>query len=117
MQVTAGTVSSVSAADRYPVTLTAKITHGNSGGPLVDKFGNVIGVVSAGLTAYTETYGKALSVGQIRKFLEKNKDKFPAKLDPGADKDRLDTEAIYKQASPATMCILIVRGEAKPGGE
>jgi S1-C subfamily serine protease len=117
MQVTAGTVSSVSDSDKYPVTLTAKITHGNSGGPLVDKYGNVIGVVSAGLTAYTETYGKAISVGQVRKFLDKNKDKFPGKLEAAADKDRLDTEAIYKQASPATMCILLVRGDAKTGAD
>src|SRR5207247_11451290 len=75
MQVTSGTVSSVNPSEPYHVTLTCKITHGNSGGPLVDKYGNVIGVVSAGLTAYTETYGKALSAGQIHKFLEKNKDK------------------------------------------
>jgi S1-C subfamily serine protease len=115
MQVTAGTVSSVSPSDRYPVTLTAKITHGNSGGPLVDKYGNVIGIVSAGLTAYSETYGKALSCEQIRKFLDKNKDKFPVALVAGATKDKLDTEGIYKQASPATMCILLVRGEPKAG--
>ncbi len=53
MQVTSGTVSSVNPSDPYPVTLTAKITHGNSGGPLVDMRGDVIGIVSAGLTAYT----------------------------------------------------------------
>src|SRR5215212_1817689 len=76
MQVTGGTVSSVNAADPYHVTLTCKITHGNSGGPLVDKYGNVIGIVFSGVTAYTETYGKALSAGQVRKFLEKNKDKY-----------------------------------------
>jgi S1-C subfamily serine protease len=114
MQVTAGTISSVSPADPYAVTLTAKITHGNSGGPLVDKYGNVIGVVSAGLTAYSETYGKALSAGQVRKFLDKNKDKLPVALIAGPATEKLDTEQIYKKASPATMCILLIRGDAKP---
>jgi S1-C subfamily serine protease len=110
MQVTAGTVSSVNPADPYHVTLTCKITHGNSGGPLVDKFGNVIGIVSAGLTAYTETYGKALSAGQVRRFLEKNKAKYQGEFDAAAKGTaRLDTEGIYKKASPATVCILLVR--------
>jgi S1-C subfamily serine protease len=112
MQVTGGTVSSVNPADPYQVTLTCKITHGNSGGPLVDKYGNVIGIVSAGLTAYTETYGKALSAGQVRKFLTKNKDKYTATF-AAAPKGttKLDNEEIYKKASPATVCILLVRAD------
>lgn len=110
MQVTSGTVSSVNPAEPYHVTLTCKITHGNSGGPLVDHYGNVIGVVSAGLTAYTETYGKALSAGQVRKFLEKNHDKYKTTFDAGKAGEKLDTEAIYKKASPATVCIILIRG-------
>ncbi len=119
MQVTSGTVSSVNPPEPYHVTLTCKITHGNSGGPLVDHYGNVIGVVSAGLTAYTETYGKALSAGQVRKFLEKNRDKYKTTFDAGKAGEKLDTEAIYKKASPATVCIILIRGEkdAKPAAE
>jgi S1-C subfamily serine protease len=114
MQVTAGTVSSVNPSEPYHVTLTCKITHGNSGGPLVDKYGNVIGIVSAGLTAYTETYGKALSAGQVRAFLDRNKDKIKTAITPASAAaatggDRLDTEAIYKKASPATVCIILIR--------
>jgi S1-C subfamily serine protease len=113
MQMTAGTISSVAPSEEYALTLTAKITHGNSGGPLVDKFGNVIGVVSAGLTAFTETYGKALSAGQVREFLEEHADKLSTKLAQGSEAARLDTEAIYKKASPATVCILLIRTEGK----
>ena len=113
MQVTSGTVSSVNPSEPYHVTLTCKITHGNSGGPLVDKYGNVIGVVSAGLTAYTETYGKALSAGQIHKFLEKNKDKIKATFEAGKAGDKLDSEEIYKKASPATVCVILIRSGGK----
>jgi S1-C subfamily serine protease len=119
MQVTAGTVSSVAPKEEYEVTLTAKATHGNSGGPLVDRHGHVIGIVSAGLTAYNETYGKALSAGQVRKFLAKHTEKYaPATFDPGKPGDKvaaLNTEAIYAQASPATLCILLVRGGPEGG--
>jgi S1-C subfamily serine protease len=120
MQVTSGTVSSVSQSEPYHVTLTAKITHGNSGGPLVDKHGNVIGVVSAGLTAYTETYGKALSAGQIRKFLEKVKDKMgetQAAIGEPATTP-LSTEDIYKNDAPAVLCVIIIRtGAGGTGGD
>jgi S1-C subfamily serine protease len=118
MQVTSGTVSSIDPTSPYHVTLTAKITHGNSGGPLVDKYGNVIGVVSAGLTAYTETYGKALSAGQVRKFLAKITDKVTTKFDLGKPLDKpLDTEEIYKKDSPAVLCIILIRsGESGAGG-
>ena len=119
MQVTSGTVSSVSTEDPYHVTLTAKITHGNSGGPLVDRFGNVIGVVSAGLTAYTETYGKALSAAQVRTFLEKVKEKYAGTQIASAkttDKS-LSTEDIYKKDSPAVLCIILIRSGGPGGGD
>jgi S1-C subfamily serine protease len=118
MQVTSGTVSSVSSSEPYHVTLTAKITHGNSGGPLVDKRGNVIGIVSAGLTAYTETYGKALSAGQVRKFVEKVKDKMKdATLTAGsASAAGVSTEEIYKKDSPAVLCVILIRSGGGAGG-
>jgi S1-C subfamily serine protease len=117
MQVTSGTVSSVSTDDPYHVTLTAKITHGNSGGPLVDRYGNVIGVVSAGLTAYTETYGKALSAGQVRTFLEKVKDKYAGTQITSAKtpEKSLSTEDIYKNDSPAVLCIILIRSGGGSG--
>jgi S1-C subfamily serine protease len=118
MQVTSGTVSSVSSTEPYHVTLTAKITHGNSGGPLVDKRGNVIGIVSAGLTAYTETYGKALSAGQVRKFIDKVKDKMTdAAMAPGsASAAAMSTEEIYKKDSPAVLCVIMIRSGGGAGG-
>ncbi|HEX8522416.1 MAG TPA: trypsin-like peptidase domain-containing protein [Tepidisphaeraceae bacterium] len=118
MQVTSGTVSSVSESDPYHVTLTAKITHGNSGGPLVDKYGNVIGVVSAGLTAYTETYGKALSAGQVRKFLDKVKDKIEGTTiaNAKAGGTAMSTEDIYKKDSPAVLCVILIRSGGPGAG-
>ena len=59
-------------------------------------------MVSAGLTAYTETYGKAISAGQVRKFMEKVKDKYTATFTPAESGEKnLSTEEIYKKDSPA----------------
>jgi len=78
----------------------------------------VIGVVSAGLTAYTETYGKALSAGQVRKFLEKVKDKYAGtQISKATTPEKaLSTEDIYKKDSPAVLCIILI-GSGGSGGD
>ncbi len=114
MQVTTGEITSINDLDDYHVTLTANTTHGNSGGPIIDRDGNVIGVLSAGMTAYAATYIKALSAGQIHGFLDRCRDKYTATFEPGKATDTpFDGEKLAKQARKATLLILIIRGDGK----
>lgn len=114
MQVTSGEITSSDEGSDYEVTLTANTTHGNSGGPIVDRDGNVVGVLSAGMSAYSATYIKALSAGQIHSFLERCKDKYTATFEPGkAANTAFDGENLAKEARKATLLVLIIRGDGK----
>jgi S1-C subfamily serine protease len=113
MQVTTGDVTSVDELDAYPVTLTLNTTHGNSGGPIIDKDENVVGILSAGEQIYNVTYVKAISAGEIRSFLDKNKDKFPESISPGpSTRPEFDGESLAREARRATLLVLIIKGAA-----
>jgi S1-C subfamily serine protease len=115
MQVTSGEVTSTDETEPYHVTLTANTTHGNSGGPIVDRDCNVIGVLSAGKTVYNATYVKALSAGQIRSFLNRARGKYTATFDAGKPKAEsvFDGEKLALEARKATLLVLIIRGDGK----
>lgn len=116
MQVTSGEINSAHAGDEYQVTLTANTTHGNSGGPIVDRDCNVIGVLSAGLEVFNATYVKALSAGQIRGFLHRVRDKHESTFAPGEITDTpFDGEQLALKARKATLLILIIRGDGPAG--
>ncbi len=71
--VTTGTVSALSGADddRRFLRLTAPVQPGNSGGPLLDLSGNVVGVIVAALFGgETQNVNFALSEGVVRTFLD-----------------------------------------------
>jgi S1-C subfamily serine protease len=112
MQVTTGDVTSIDELDPYPVTLTLNTTHGNSGGPIIDKDENVIGILSAGEQVYNVTYVKAISAGEMRKFIGKIKDKFPESISPGpTTRPDFDGESLAKEARKATLLVLIIKGD------
>lgn len=112
MQVTSGEISSVDEHDPYQVTLSANTTHGNSGGPIVDRDDNVIGILSAGTTIYNATYLKAISAGQIRQFLDRTKDKQSAAVQKGAATDTpFDSEKLAVLARKATVMVFIIRSD------
>jgi len=79
--VTAGIVSSLSGLlnDTRYLQISAGVQHGNSGGPLLDTVGNVVGVVSAKLNAIKfakatgdlpENINFAIKTGALRDFLD-----------------------------------------------
>ena len=108
IKITEGIVSSSSAkmAAGPDVIITAKVNPGNSGGPILDKYGNVMAVVSMKTigSGIEDSYGLGISAGQARKFLAKNKVEVKAAVNAGAKE--LDTEAIAAKVKPATVCIL-----------
>jgi S1-C subfamily serine protease len=75
-KLTRGMVSQRSAAPNRPTVLylDLRVNPGNSGGPLFDVSGNVIGVVSAKsmTTATVDSYGLALSADTLDKFLREH---------------------------------------------
>jgi S1-C subfamily serine protease len=84
--------------------IDAKINHGNSGGPILDRYGNIMAVVclkTAG-GGTDESYGIGISAGHVRKFLAKHK----ITLTPGDAKTPLTSEEIAKASKSAVVCIL-----------
>ena len=105
IKVTHGVVSSASSkvvgAD---VVIDAKVNPGNSGGPILDKDGNVMAIVSMKTTStqMEDTYGLGISAGNIRKFLVKNH----VDIKPGDAGHQLSIEEIAQKVKPATVCII-----------
>ena len=107
IKITRGIVSSSAAgsAGSADVLIDAKVNPGNSGGPILDRYGNVMAIVSMKslATATEESYGMGISAGRIRKFLEKNN----VKVDAGADGAApLSAQDVAAKVKPAAVCIL-----------
>jgi S1-C subfamily serine protease len=109
IKITQGIVSgSANRGTGADILTDAKVNPGNSGGPMLDKHGQVVGIVTMKSlsTATEDSYGMAISAGQIRKFLAKENVVLTAPAAPAA---ALDAEQVASQVKPATVCILNVR--------
>jgi serine protease Do len=86
------------------VLVDAKVNPGNSGGPMLDKNGNVMAIVCMKTLSSSaeDTYGIGISAGLIRRFLEKNKVSAPEAEGAGT---ALSTEDIAAKAKPAVVMI------------
>lgn len=111
IKVTRGIVSSGAqrvTAGGPDVVVDAKVNPGNSGGPILDRFGNVMAIVSMkSLASATEdSYGLGISAGKVRQFLKKNKIDAKAGANGAAG---LSAEEIAAKVKPAAVCIIATR--------
>jgi S1-C subfamily serine protease len=107
LKITRGVVSSSSQdqGNGADVLTDAKVNPGNSGGPIVDKFGNVMAIVcmKSLTTGEYDSYGIGISAGHIREFLKRNH----VEVRPGSEATAvLSTEQAVTKVKPATVCIL-----------
>jgi tetratricopeptide (TPR) repeat protein len=117
MQVDSGSVKSNNPDHEYEVWLDLSTTHGNSGGPIVDRNGDVIGILSAGSTVFNVTYVLAVGPRQIRAFFAEMGDTAPNLSSLARDVDRpFDPEKLAAEAREATLLVLIFRGSLEKDG-
>ena len=90
LNVTLGNVSALSGPDgtRSLIQITAPVQPGNSGGPILDESGNVVGVVVSKLDAIAvatltgdipQNVNFGISLGELKSFLTKQKVQFATK--------------------------------------
>jgi S1-C subfamily serine protease len=111
IKITRGIVSSGSANNEGADIVTdAKVNPGNSGGPMLDRNGNVMGIVTmkSANSRFEDSYGMAISAGKIRKFLAKNTVTLTA---ADAATTALSAEEIATKVKPATVCIICTERE------
>ena len=109
IKITRGIVSSgAKQAEGPDVMVDAKVNPGNSGGPIFDRFGNVMAIVSMKTVGseLEDSYGLGISAGNVRRFLAKNTVKVSAGKTGGA---MLSTEELAARAKPSTVCILATK--------
>ena len=109
LKITQGIVSGLRPAEAADILIDAKVNPGNSGGPLVDKHGEVIGIVTqkSRSSDMEDSYGIAVSAGKIRQFLSKNSITL-ATAEP--ETATLLAEDIVAKAKSAIVCIIVQRG-------
>ena len=123
VKITRGVVTSVEdGKQECDVIVDAQVNPGNSGGPMLDKYGNLLALVAMKTLAVDESissYGLGISTGRLRKFFEHQKEKLQPvidKLEKGKKGTTpLTTEDIAQQFTKSTVMILIVSGELPEG--
>jgi S1-C subfamily serine protease len=111
MQVSAGDVASINPGDKYEVWFHLSTTHGNSGGPIVDKSGRLIAILSGGREVYNVVYVMGVGPKQIKTFLATLGDKSPKVEYAPAGTGEFNGETLTEQAKKATLLITAIRGE------
>ena len=110
--VTTGNISAIAGPndDTGLLQITAPVQPGNSGGPLLDQSGNVIGVVVAKLDAVKiaratgdipQNVNFAIKGAVVRSFLEANGVEFPT----AASNTKLDPAVIAERAAKLTVVV------------
>jgi S1-C subfamily serine protease len=111
-QTARGTVSSNDTQDDdFDLFLDMKTTQGNSGGPIFDRNGQVIGITTAYRKVFDSIVSLAVGPRQIRDFLA-DVDEAPT-LEYDSSMDRpFDAVLLAEEVRPKTVLVLIFAGEA-----
>ena len=108
LKVTSGSVSGLNQeAGSRIFQVDAAINPGNSGGPLVNEFGDVIGVASAKLTGdVISTVGFGRPINDVKVLLEQA----GARFVPGTAQQKLEGPALAQKVSPAVALVHVTAG-------
>ncbi len=113
MQVATGSVKSIveGEQDGREVWMDLSTTFGNSGGPIVDRNGDVIAILTGARHVANVLYVQGVSVKCIRAFLGELSGKAPDLSTLARNVDRsFDPEKLAAEARQATLLVLIFRG-------
>jgi S1-C subfamily serine protease len=125
LQVVDGTVKSIHPESEHHVWFDLSTTHGNSGGPIVDAEGNVIGILTAGQRVYDINYVYGVGPHQIKEFIDdlisggKSASEVPAMqyVPRAATRPQFDGEKLAEVCTPKTVLVLAMRAEPAKGGD
>lgn len=96
--------------NRNMFTLDLRVNPGNSGGPLCDQMGNVVGMVTAktrtNMFTNEDSYGMAIPSPDLVKFLDKHLPAGTPRPKPSAATAPLPWSAVDAQVSPGVLLIL-----------
>lgn len=122
VKITRGVVTAIEdGKQECDVIVDAQVNPGNSGGPMLDKHGNLLALVAMKTLSdeAVSSYGLGISTGRLRKFLELQKAKLTAVKMLASEKTvpaaALSTEEIAQKFTKATVMILIVAGDLPEG--
>lgn len=107
LKLTTGVISATpEAGNENKLVLDAKVNPGNSGGPLLDSNGAVIGIVSAksfGGFGAIESYGLAIPAPVVEAFLKKHLKTYQ----PGeAPTQKIDWQELNRRVSPSVFMVM-----------
>jgi S1-C subfamily serine protease len=115
LQISEGQVKSLHPGSEHEVWFDLNTTHGNSGGPIVDRNSRVIGILSGGRQVYNVTYVMGVGAKQIQTFLSSIPGKAP-KMEFAAPGEReFNGEKLTEEARKATVLIIAIRGAESSG--
>ena len=106
LKLTTGVISATpEAGNENKLVLDAKVNPGNSGGPLLDSQGAVIGIVSAKSFGFgnIESYGLAIPAPVVEAFLKKHLKSYQASEAPA---QKIDWQELNRRVSPSVFMVM-----------
>lgn len=94
--VTQGTISAIKPSSQNTfdlIQIDASVQHGNSGGPIIDEDGNVIGVATYGMGSESGNYNMGISGKELQRFLDSSS------IETGINSERKQLESALADIS------------------